>query len=74
MRVKKEKQTNDKSTENEVQTFEQHFTADDVVVMLKVVDIALSNHNIFTIISEKLDLADEHLYDLHEELKNYLSH
>lgn len=67
----KEKKT--QTQENLVTKFEEHFNHEDVLIILEAAKQAFENKDMFTIISEKLDITDDHLYDLRYELQKFMN-
>ena len=70
--VKEKKEKKLPVQEKPISKFEEHFTHEDIKVILEAAIQAFQNEEIFTILSERLDLTDDHLHDLSCELQRFL--
>lgn len=70
--IKEKKEKKLPVQEKPVSKFEEHFTHEDVKVILEAAIQGFQNEEVFVALSEKLDLTDDHLHDLSCELQRFL--
>jgi 2C-methyl-D-erythritol 2,4-cyclodiphosphate synthase len=66
------KQKKEKEVIEQVSIFQNHFSPEDMTIFLEIAKIAMNNKQMFTTISEDLDLSDDYLHDLFVELEQFL--